>query len=196
MYRLGQPMQKSIVQWRMFAGLAGAVLVVLPPAEAQTQLSYRAAAHGIWVAAWRPDTAVVILREKKTHVVTITSPFGIDHAVLRRTADKWPARISIRMHLSGLESFKASTGAVELGWSVANAKDRRTSMSLRSGQGTGTGTRVTVLAKDSPYWTAVSVGIADKNKAAAAGYLEVSLPRKLFESNPREINLQWVDFYR
>ncbi len=90
----------------------------------------------------------------------------------------------------GLESFKAGNGSINIRWSVSNGADRRTSVSLHNG------TDRTPLTPDSPYWTAVAVGGDNRKAAPATRYFEVSLPRKLFDGNPRDIKLHWVDFFR
>ncbi len=196
-------MQNSILKWLWLAALAVMLLpiwVVMrpppPPANAQAKVAVRATAHGISLATWRPDTAVVITRAQQTVLVTITCPFGIDQGVLRRSAETWPEKVRIRLRLSGLESFKAANGTTEIRWSVSNSKDRRTSVSLRTGPGISSGARTRILAPDSPYWTTVLVGAGTQQNPSSASYMEVSLPPKLFANNPREIRLHWVDFYR
>ena len=47
------------------------------------------------------------------------SPFGISQAVIEREGEKWPDAVALRLHLKGLESFRASNGKVTLDAAVA-----------------------------------------------------------------------------
>ncbi len=179
-------MRKSMPVW-----LALAVLVCAPTlAVSQVHPSTKATAHGLSVATSRPETTVVLTRSKETVFLAITCPFGIDRGLIRRLADSWPSEIRIRLHLGGLESFKAGNGSINIRWSVSNSANRRTSVSLHNG------TDRTILTPDSPYWTAVAVGGDNRKAAPGTRYFEVFLPRKLFDGNPRDIMLHWVDFFR
>jgi hypothetical protein len=58
------------------------------------------------------------------------------------------------------------------------------------------GKRVTDIKKDSPFYSEVRIVGGEKKIPLKNGYFEVQLPAKLFEGNPEEITLEWVDFYR
>ena len=177
-------MRKLLTSWLLFVSL----LVVPTLSDAQTQHSPRAVAHGLSIEAWRPDASIVVTRSRQGVVVDITSPFGTGRGVIRRLGEKWPAQIRIRLNLRGLELFRAVNDTIDLRWSVSHKPDHRTRLSLR------TGTDTKILKTDSPYWT--TVGVAGDNKENAPEYFEVSLPANLFSGNPRELKLQWVDFFR
>lgn len=123
-------------------------------------------------------------------IVDITSEFGIDNGTIRRTSAGWPKSVIVRLHLSGLESFKVVSGNVTTEWSIASTGDQATSVSLVSGS------RVTKITQDSPYFAEVLVVDDDGKIPLKEGYFEVALPAKLFEANPEEIRLGWIDFYR
>jgi hypothetical protein len=67
----------------------------------------------------RKDDSVAVKVEKDMTVFAVKSPFGISQAVIERTDDKWPAVVALRLHLKGLESFRASNGSVTLGAAVS-----------------------------------------------------------------------------
>ena len=52
--------------------------------------------------------------DKEKTVFIVKSPFGISQAVIERTDENWPDAVVLRLHLQGLESFKASNGKVTL----------------------------------------------------------------------------------
>src|SRR4051812_45576574 len=69
---------------------------------------------GIKVTTRRADDAVAVRAEKDRTVVAVKSPFGISQAVLERLGDTWPEAVVLRLHLKGLERFRASNGRVRL----------------------------------------------------------------------------------
>ncbi len=164
------------------------LLIASTPGNAQNQLAIKAAAHGLSIETWRPDSKVILTRSKKTVLIDITSPFGIDRGIIRRVGENWPDQIRIRLHLWGLESFRIGNGMVDLKWFVSNKADRRTRMSLRKAAGR------TTLAMDSPYWTKVKFEDGEKDKVPSV--FDVLLPTKLFDRNPGELTIQWIDFFR
>jgi hypothetical protein len=68
--------------------------------------------------------------------------------------------------------------------------DHATRTSLVSGK------RVAALDDKSPYYTEVRIVGGHGKIPLKDGYFEVPLPAKLFEGNPEEIRLRWIDFYR
>ena len=52
------------------------------------------------------------------------------------------------------------------------------------------------LDDKSPYRTTVRIVGSNGKIPLKDGYFEVPLPAKLFERNPEEITLRWIDFYR
>ncbi len=164
------------------------VLIAPMPGSARNKLTKKDAAHGISIETWRSDTKLVLTRSKNTVLIDITSPFGIDRGIIHRVGEKWPEKIRIRLHLWGLESFRAGNGKVDLKWSVSNKADRHTRMSLRKGAGR------TTLTEDSTYWT--NVRFEDGKNGKVPPVFEVLLPTKLFDRNPGKLKIQWVDFFR
>ena len=60
-------------------------------------------------AKTRRETSKVTFKETEgATLIDVTSPFGIDHAVITRGNHRWPANLTVRLHLKGLESFKVA----------------------------------------------------------------------------------------
>jgi len=123
-------------------------------------------------------------------VIDITSKSGIDTATLRRQAGGWPNPMVVRLHLKGLEMFRARGAAVAVEWSVSSSGDHPSRVSLREGN------EETPIDKGNPLFTELRIVGGGGKVPLADGYFEVPLPAKLFEGNPQEITLEWIDFYR
>ena len=56
------------------------------------------------------------------------------------------------------------------------------------------------VERESPYWTEIRVFDSTGKPVAglpqSGGYFEVALPKALLESHPKNLNLEWIDFYR
>jgi hypothetical protein len=56
------------------------------------------------------------------------------------------------------------------------------------------------LDQKSPLWTVIRIVSGDgkpaKDLPLREGYFEIALPKAFFESNPKVITLNWIDFYR
>jgi hypothetical protein len=138
----------------------------------------------------RKDSQLRFSAETNKTIIDITSVFGIDKATISRKSNAWPKSMVVRLHLSGLESFKVSNEKVTVEWSVSSTRDNLRRVSLRSGK------KEMALSKESPYFTNVQIIGGNGTIPLKAGHLEVALPAKLFEDNPQRIRLQWIDFYR
>lgn len=136
----------------------------------------------------RTDTRIRFTTEGGATIFDVTSGFGIDKATIKRESDEWPKTILVRLHLGGLESFKAESGDVAVEWSVSSNGSAR--VSLWKGKGE------LAIPTNSPYRTEVRIVGANGKIPLKEGYFEVLLPAKLFEENPKEITLEWIDFYR
>ena len=142
------------------------------------------------VVVGRDETQIRFLSEGEKTVFDITSKFGIDKATIRRKSDDWPKTILVRLHLGGLESFTSGNDKVAVEWSVSSTGKNAKRVSLRKGR------EELALDEKSPYHTDVRLVGGNGMIPLKGGYFEVPLPAKLFEGNPREITLRWVDFYR
>jgi hypothetical protein len=142
----------------------------------------------------RADDAVEVRAEKDRAVFSVRSPFGISQAVIERAGDKWPEAVVLRLHLKGLENFRASNGKVTLAAAVS-VQDGKPKVRLWKG-----GKEDAPLEEKSPFWMDVRILTGDGKPAKELpledGYFEMALPRAFFEGNPKSITLNWIDFYR
>lgn len=145
---------------------------------------------GLQATVGRTETRIRFLSEGDTSIFDITSATGIDKATIKRESDEWPKSILVRLHLGGLESFKAGGKGFAIEWSVSSTGEHEARSTLVSGK------RVADIKKDSPFYGEVRIGGGGKKIPLKDGYFEVPLPAKLFEQNPETISLEWVDFYR
>ena len=142
----------------------------------------------------RADAAVEVQGDKDQTVFDVKSPFGIGHAVIERVGDEWPKAVVLRLHLNGLESFRASTGKVTLDAAVSSQNDGQRVRVWKDGK------EDAPLDEKSPFWMGIRM-VGDDGKPAKEiplkdGYFEVALPQAFFEGNPKSITLNWIDFYR
>jgi hypothetical protein len=142
----------------------------------------------------RDTDRVEVKVEKETTVVSIHSPFGISQAVIERTEATWPAAVVLRLHLKGLESFRASNGTVTLDAAISSAAETPAVRLWLDGK------EHAPLESSSRFWMKVRLIAADGKPAKkiplSDGYIELPLPAAFFEKNPKSVTLSWIDFYR
>jgi hypothetical protein len=138
----------------------------------------------------REDTRFRSMIEGDITVIDIRSDSGIDRATLTRRAQQWPKSMVVRLHLRGLESFKASAGKVTVEWSVSSSTGRAVAVSLR------TTTGETMLDAKSPCFSKISIVGGTGKLPLRNGHFDVPLPPGLFRDNPASLTLSWVDFFR
>jgi hypothetical protein len=142
----------------------------------------------------RADDAVEVRFEKDRTVFSVTSPFGISQALIERTDDVWPRAVVLRLHLKGLESFRASNGKVRLEAAVSIEDGKPKVRLWQDGKEDAT------LDDKSPYWMDVGILTGDgkptREIPREGGYFEMTLPKAFFEGNPKSITWNWIDFYR
>jgi hypothetical protein len=140
----------------------------------------------------RNDDRVEVQDDKRKVVFVIKSPFGISQAVIERESEEWPDAVIVRLHLKGLEKFRASNGKVAIDAAVASQDG-----TVRVWQ---EGKDDTPLNEKSPLWTDIRIvgsdGKAAKELPLKGGHFEVTLPSAFFRDNPKSITLNWIDFYR
>jgi hypothetical protein len=142
------------------------------------------------VACQRTDTNLQIAHAQDATIIDIRCPFGIDTATINRASAEWPAKILVRLHLHGLESLQVKQDDLTIQWSVRSTGNNSTHVSLRQGRDE------TTLSEESPYFAPLRIVGGGGKIPLKEGYFEVRLPKKLFEHNPDEIRVRWIDFYR
>ena len=146
------------------------------------------------ITAKREDDSVEVRADKDKTLIVVKSPSGISQAVIERKQDKWPAAVMLRLHLKGLESFRASNGKVTLDASVSVQDGKPKVRMWKDGK------EDTPLDANSLFWMEIRILTSDgkptKDFPLNDRYFEIMLPRAFFDSNPRSITLGWIDFYR
>jgi hypothetical protein len=142
----------------------------------------------------RKDDSVEVRSNKDNTVLAVKSPFGISQAVIEREGEKWPDAVVLRLHLKGLESFRASNGKVTVDAAVSSQDGGLKVRLWKDGK------EDTSLDQKSPLWIVISIvggdGKPAKELPLKDGYFEMALPRAFLEANPKSITLNWIDFYR
>ena len=146
------------------------------------------------VTTKRADDTVEVRGQKGRTVFAVKCPFGISQAVIERQEDTWPEAVVLRLYLKGLSSFRASNGTVTLD-AAASIQDGKPQVRLWKDR-----KEDDRLDEKSPCWMAIRILSSDGKPADRIplknGYFEMTLPRAFFESNPKSITLNWIDFYR
>jgi len=146
------------------------------------------------VTTKRKDDTVEVRAEKDRTMFIIKSPFGISQAVIEREGETWPDAVALRLHLKGLESFRATNGKVTLDAAVAIQEGKVKLRLWKDGKVDAP------LDEKSPLWADIRIvggdGKPAKELPLKEGYFEVALPKAFFEGNPKAITLNWIDFYR
>jgi len=98
----------------------------------------------------------------------------------------------LRLHLKGLENFKASNGKVKLEASASLQEGKPLVRQWMDGK------EDAPLDAKSPYWMTIRHDRGDGKPAKAIplkdGYFEMALPKAFFEGNPKSITVDWIDF--
>jgi hypothetical protein len=144
-------------------------------------------------ATKRDDDRVVVSKEKDRTVFDITSPFGISNAAIERTGDVWPENVVVRLRLSGLEYFLATSDKASACGRVHNPTKYDMDLTVDGKKEDAKDPKGThfmdfkAIGKD---------GKTPKDIPLPDGYFEMRLPKSFFQGNPKKITLEWVDFYR
>jgi hypothetical protein len=146
------------------------------------------------VTTKRQDDRVEVKAEKDKAVFAVKSPSGISQAVIERQEDAWPKAVVLRLHLKGLSSFRASNGKVRVDAAVSINDGKQKVRLWQDGK------EDAPLDEKSPLWTDIRIVGGDGKPARElplkGDYFEVTLPKALFEGNPKSVTLSWIDFYR
>lgn len=122
------------------------------------------------------------------------SVFDISQAVIERIGQDGPGVMSVRLRLRGLERCKLANGEVTLNGALSShGGEDAVRLWLNDVESTQ-------FTEQSDSWMDVRKVLDDGETAKAipleSGYLEMRLPRPLFEGNPKFITISWIDYYR
>jgi hypothetical protein len=142
----------------------------------------------------REDDSVQARTDKDKTLFIIRSPFGISQATIERQGGAWPKAVVLRLHLKGLEGFRASNGKLTVDAAVSIQEGKTKARQWKDGK------EDAPLDEKSPFRTAIRIlggdGKAAKELPLKDGYFEVTLPGALFEGNPQSVTVSWINFYR
>ena len=141
----------------------------------------------------KQDDAVEVRADKEKVTFIVKSPSGISQAVIE-PQDDWPKIVVLRLHLKGLESFRVSNGKTRLDAAVSIQEGKPKVRLWKDGK------EDAPLDENSPFWTDIRMVGGDGKPASEIplknGYFQMTLPRAIFEGNPKAITVAWIDFYR
>jgi hypothetical protein len=122
-------------------------------------------------------------------VTEIRSLRGIGRGAIAAPGQSWPDEVILQLHLRGLESLSVEADGVI--WEVnvsSSPKYTVTSRYTNADQASVTEEPIVYVMPDKQSVSTIPL--------PEGQFFEIVLPRKLFDSNPAEIKLAWVDFYR
>ncbi|MDY3554504.1 glycerophosphodiester phosphodiesterase family protein [Gemmata sp. JC717] len=149
------------------------------------------AAGAFKVTPKRDNDRVTVTTENGATVIDVRSPFGISGATIERVGNEWPDRVTLRLHLTGLESFTATCGTATVHGSASGDK--------RSLKLTVDGKEVPQGPNDPAFLDFKMVGkdgTPAKELPLKDGYFEMRLPKAFFDGDPKSFQIAWTDWYR
>jgi hypothetical protein len=138
----------------------------------------------------KQDSEVRVKSDEEKTVLSVTSRSGIGRATIRRKSPRWPKVLVVRLHLTGLESFRITAAEKVLEWSVSSSGDHAVRVAWR------TKDVERAVTDDSPLRKSLRIVGGTGEFPLKAGCFEVTLPSELLDDNPQALTLQWIDFYR
>lgn len=142
------------------------------------------------IQSQREDSEFQLKTRPSATIIDVRSRVGIDRATIKRVADTWPQSVVLRLHLRGLESLTVGAGNVSVRWSVPSTAPSSRLVSLYRD---GISSR---LDDTSPYYSKLHMVDGTGTIPLKDGYFELTLPTELFDENPDEISVHWIDFFR
>lgn len=114
----------------------------------------------------------------------VQSETGIGNGEVKLTSGEWPEVILLRVHKSGLESFKFSYPDTVIEVSVPSTGDRKVNRSVMQ-----IGKDIESASEDTEFFMAVE-------KDDQKGWIQLQVPAEFHERNPDRFRIDWIDFYR
>jgi hypothetical protein len=158
----------------LFVLLSGAALLSLAACAVPTRQIARPTFH---YTPLKGDPKIVFMTSSELLLIDITSPTGIGSAAIEKAFGQWPPKIVMRLHVSGLESFKFKYGAKTVEVSVS-AQTRE--VLVQEGQ-------ISTVGPGDAYWM---------NVTRNPGYFDIEAPADFMKSGENKFTSEWIDFYR
>lgn len=178
------PQSARILSLLLLAGgLAACTAVSISPSSATPQ--YEISVPGA------EDSLTMTVANGATFA-DIHSTRGIGEASVALVAGEWPAGLTLRFYLDGLESLQLAYGDTKIALSLTTSGPVLQSASTADGGEIAT-------TEESPYHLAVSYVDAEGQPVAdkvTGGAILVAMPADFFASDAQAFDLSWIDFYR
>lgn len=172
--------------WSRIVLAACALVLALPACS-----SSRSKVPGVTVLPGRHEPLVTVEVYPRRVVFDIESASGLGNATIEFAKEFRAKRVSLRLHLRGLEELRFSYEGREILVSLSSTGQPELREAVRIG-----GVEQSLTADD-PRWMAVRVvGAATPDLAGADKYFEVDAPADFFKSRARRFSVEWVDYFR
>jgi hypothetical protein len=158
-----------------FVVLSGIALLSLAACAAPARSTERPAFR---YTPLKGDPRIVFTTSNEMVLIDITSPSGIGSAAIEMISGQWPPKVVMRLHVTGLESFKFKYGAKTVEVSVAGPQTRE--VLVQAGQ-------IGTVSPGDPYWLNVTYN---------SGYFDIEAPADFLKSGENKFTIEWIDFYR
>lgn len=122
-------------------------------------------------------------------VTEIRNARGIGRGSVLSPGASWPDQVILQFHLRGLESLSVESDGVVWEVQVSSSSPHMVTSSYKNSE-------LETESAESDVYVMPDRNEVSKIPLPDGQFFEIIVPRKLFESNPSEIKLAWVDFYR
>lgn len=125
---------------------------------------------------------------KDSVVFDVTDQIGIGGGAINLIEGRWPKKVVIRLHLTGLEGFGVTVGGEIFSGSYhgENFTPRKDRLQTRMLDAKGNLLKGRYLLKST----------GPNSQKRIVGYYEAQVPQSALKSGAKKIDLSWVDFYR
>ena len=133
---------------------------------------------------------IQLIRTGSAVIFEVKSAFGIGSGKISLVAGNWPKRVLVRLHLKGLEGFYVSNGKKKLeGFFPSQPHTNLTPSEY---------VKIHMLdAKGNPLGGKyLPSSLKPDDGKELKGYYEVIIPYSLLTSDIKEVEINWIDFYR
>ena len=131
-----------------------------------------------------------------TLLIDIQSKSGIGAAKVQLNSASID-KITLRLHLKGLEQLTLSNEYTQLVASVSSV-DRvsitQNIMQINSGNSQPQRSDETTITSTNPNW--LTIRTPDEIQSAAGPFFEVDVPQQYWDQPERILSIEWIDFYR
>ena len=123
-------------------------------------------------------------------LVEVTSERGLGELTVAHLSGPFPKRITLRLHVAGLEELSLAYNQAQIIASVASTIPHSVTRRLRTPDGSEA-----PLEPGQPRWIAIEVR-PEAPFPLEGGRFTITLPPDLIAAAPHELTIRWVDFFR